>query len=427
MPAPEAARLLDGPYAWLRLAISLTLAIVLGIGMWSLVLVLPEVQADFGVGRGDTSIAWTTTMLGFGVGNWLLGRLVDRFGVTPVLIGSGALMAAGFAFGARATGVPGLAAAQVLIGAGAAAGFGPLIADVSHWFRRRRGVAVAIAASGNYLAGVIWPLALRGLLEDEGWRAVYGLIAVICVLATAPLALALRRRMPLETMAASAVPRDGRAAPTGLSPRTLTLLLCVAGIGCCVAMAMPQVHIVAYCADLGYGVTVGAQMLALMLGAGVVSRLVSGFLADAIGGVRTLLIGSILQGVALALYLPFDGLVALYVVSFVFGLSQGGIVPSYAMIVREFLPPREAGARIGLVIMATIAGMALGGWLSGWIYDLHRLLPAGDPERHRLQHRQHPDHALHPLALGGAAQSPGGDGVKPGRVSRVQDRYKYMK
>ncbi len=369
MTAPDAARLLDGPYAWLRLAISLALAIVLGVGMWALVLVLPEVQADFGVGRGDTSIAWTTTMLGFGVGNWLLGRLVDRFGVTLVLIGSGALMSAGFALGALATGVPGLAAAQALIGAGAAAGFGPLIADVSHWFRRRRGVAVAIAASGNYLAGAIWPMALRGTLEDEGWRTVYVLIAVICVLATGPLALALRRRMPLEAMAASAVPRDGRVAPTGLSPRGLTLLLCAAGIGCCVAMAMPQVHIVAYCADLGYGVAVGAQMLALMLAAGVVSRLISGFLADAIGGVRTLLVGSILQGLALALYLPFDGLVALYVVSFVFGLSQGGIVPSYAMIVREFLPPREAGARIGLVIMATIAGMALGGWLSGWIFD----------------------------------------------------------
>jgi MFS family permease len=147
-------------------------------------------------------------------------------------------------------------------------------------------------------------------------------------------------------------------------------LLALAGIGCCVAMSMPQVHIVAYCADLGYGVAVGAEMLALMLTAGIVSRLASGFLADWIGGVRTLLLGSVLQGLALVLYLPFDGLTSLYVVSLIFGLSQGGIVPSYAIIVREYLPAQEAGARIGFVIMATILGMALGGWMSGWIFDL---------------------------------------------------------
>jgi MFS family permease len=135
-------------------------------------------------------------------------------------------------------------------------------------------------------------------------------------------------------------------------------------------MSMPQVHIVAYCADLGYGVARGAEMLSLMLGAGIISRLASGFLADHIGGVRTLLLGSVLQGMALFFYLPFDGLMSLYIVSLIFGLSQGGIVPSYAIIVREYLPAREAGQRIGTVIMATVVGMAFGGWLSGWIYDV---------------------------------------------------------
>ena len=133
---------------------------------------------------------------------------------------------------------------------------------------------------------------------------------------------------------------------------------------------MPQVHIVAYCVDLGFGLARGADMLAIMVGAGVVSRLASGFLADAIGGVKTLLLGSVLQCAALFLFLPFDGLVSLYLVSLVFGLSQGGIVPSYAIVVREYLPAKEAGQRVGLVIMATILGMALGGWMSGWIYDL---------------------------------------------------------
>jgi MFS family permease len=135
-------------------------------------------------------------------------------------------------------------------------------------------------------------------------------------------------------------------------------------------MSMPQVHIVAYCGDLGYGVARGAEMLSLMLGFGIVSRIGSGFIADRIGGVRTLLLGSLLQGVALFLYLWFDGLASLYVISALFGLFQGGIVPSYAIIVREYFPPREAATRLGVVLMATLLGMALGGWLSGLVFDL---------------------------------------------------------
>jgi MFS family permease len=135
-------------------------------------------------------------------------------------------------------------------------------------------------------------------------------------------------------------------------------------------MSMPQVHIVALCVDRGYGPAVGAEMLSIMLLGGVVSRLISGLVADQLGGVLTLLIGSALQMLALFLYLPAGGLVSLYMVSLVFGLAQGGIVPAYALIVREYMPAREAGARVGFVIMATILGMALGGWLSGWIHDV---------------------------------------------------------
>ena len=131
-----------------------------------------------------------------------------------------------------------------------------------------------------------------------------------------------------------------------------------------------QVHIVAYCGDLGYGVARGAEMLSLMLGFGVVSRLASGWISDRIGGVRTLLLGSTLQMATLFFYLPFDGLISLYVVSALFGLAQGGIVPSYAIIIREYMPASEAGTRVGIVMMATIIGMALGGWVSGVIFDL---------------------------------------------------------
>ena len=158
--------------------------------------------------------------------------------------------------------------------------------------------------------------------------------------------------------------------PISLSPAALQVLLVIAGLGCCVAMSMPQVHIVAYCMDLGYGVAHGADMLSIMMAGGVVSRLASGFLADRIGGMKTLLIGSVLQCLSLLFYIPFDGLASLYVVSLVFGLSQGGIVPCYAIIVRDYMPAKEAGQRIGIVMMATIFGMAIGGWMSGWIYDL---------------------------------------------------------
>jgi MFS family permease len=148
------------------------------------------------------------------------------------------------------------------------------------------------------------------------------------------------------------------------------VLLCVAGVACCVAMSMPQVHIVAYCTDLGFGAARGAEMLSLMLACGIVSRLISGAICDRIGGLRTLLLGSALQTVALVMFLPFDGLVPLYVISALFGLFQGGIVPSYAIIVREHFPAAEAGARVGTVIMATMLGMALGGWMSGKVFDI---------------------------------------------------------
>jgi MFS family permease len=259
---------------------------------------------------------------------------------------------------------------QVLIGFATAASFGPLIADVSQWFLRRRGIAVALIASGNYLSGALWPLILADILAGPGWRTAYLVIAASALLVMLPLTYALRRPLPEEAMQTSAAAAALRARTAGLSPNTLVWLLAVAGIGCCVAMSMPQVHIVAYCVDLGYGPAVGAEMLSLMLMGGVVSRLISGLLADRLGGVITLLIGSSLQMLALFLYLPTSGLAPLYIVSLIFGLSQGGIVPSYAIIVREYLPPKEAGARVGFVIMATIVGMALGGWMSGWIYDV---------------------------------------------------------
>jgi MFS family permease len=311
-------------------------------------------------------------MIGFALGGVLMGRWADRAGVmVPVLAATIALSAGYVAAGLSTSYLQFTLAHGVLIGLlGASATFGPLIADTSHWFLRRRGLAVAIAASGNYLAGTLWPPAVQYLIDHFGWRTAHVSVGVFCLVTMLPLALLLQRRAPLHEAAASPSTRAGPARPLGLSPATLQGLLIVAGLSCCVAMSMPQVHIVAYCADLGYGAARGAEMLSLMLGFGIVSRLASGWIADRIGGLATLLLGSALQGAALLLYVPFDGLASLYVISALFGLFQGGIVPSYAIIVREYFAPREAGARVGMVLMATLAGMALGGWSSGAIFDV---------------------------------------------------------
>ena len=363
----------DSRFAAWRLAATLALMTVGSAGMYVVAVVLPSVQAEFGVARSDASLPYTALLIGFGIGGVIMGRLADRFGVmVPVLVGAAGL-ALGFAAAAYSNSVWSFALVHgVLIGMlGSSATFAPLVADTSAWWIRRRGIAVAICASGNYLAGAIWPPIVQAIVEAHGWRTAYMVLAVVCAVAMPVLALALRERAPAAVAAApkahTPVPSER---PFGLSMNAATTLLCIAGVACCVAMSMPQVHIVAYCTDLGYGAARGAEMLSLMLACGIVSRLVSGVICDRIGGLRTLLLGSVLQGLALVLFLPFDGLVSLYVVSAMFGLFQGGIVPSYAIIIREHFPPVSAGARVGLVLTSTLLGMALGGWMSGKVFDL---------------------------------------------------------
>ncbi|HSC22961.1 MAG TPA: MFS transporter [Casimicrobiaceae bacterium] len=364
----------ESSQAWTRLAVTLLLSTIGGVGMWSVVVALPTVQAEFGVARGAASLPYTLTMLCFGVASIGMGRLSDRFGIMVPVVVATLLLGAGYAVAAFAQSLASYALAQgLLIGAGSSATFAPLLAHVSLWFTRRRGIAVAIVASGNYLAGTVWPPIVEHYIGTAGWRPTYLGIAIFCLATMLPLTLLLRRKPPL----ADAPAADGGVRVVAQSPQSLGLggnalqvLLVVSGLSCCVAMSMPQVHLVAYCSDLGYGPARGAQMLSLMLACGVVSRLAFGAICDRVGGLRTLLLGASLQGLALLLYLPFDGLASLYVVSALFGLFQGGIVPSYAIIVREFFSRSEAGARVAIVITATLFGMALGGYLSGAIFDV---------------------------------------------------------
>jgi len=359
----------DSAQAWLRLTATVLLSTIGGVGMWSVVVALPAVQSEFGIPRAEASLPFTLAMLGFAAGGVAMGRLLDRVGIFgPVSVGA-AMLGIGYVIAAGARSPVIFALAHALIGFGSSATLGPLMADISKWFVRRLGVAVTLCSAGNYFAGALWPPIVQHAIAAYGWRATHAAIGPLCGVAILAIAFAaLRRHAPI----ASGVGSGSRAAAPGtlgLSPGALQALLAVASVCCCVAMSMPQVHIVAYCGDLGYGVARGADMLALMMAFGVVGRVLSGIIADRVGGLRTLMLGSGLQGIALLMYLFFDGLFSLYAISALFGLFQGGIVPSYAIIVREYFPAKEAGTRVGIVLMASLVGMALGGWMSGYIFD----------------------------------------------------------
>jgi MFS family permease len=351
----------------MRLLVALVLGTIGSVGMWSYVVVLPPVQADFGILRADASMPYTAAMIGFAFGGVAMGRLLDRYGIMIPAISGTLLTVAGFVAASYAPNIWALVAAHVVIGFGCSGTFGPIVSDMSHWFKKRRGIAIGIASCGNYASGAIWPPIVQHFVTAEGWRATHMGIAVFCLVSMIPLALMLRRPSPVDHVDLTSNTAHGTL---GLKPNTLQALLAVAGIACCVAMSMPQVHIVAYCADLGYGPARGAEMLSLMLGLGLIARVASGSIADTIGGLGALMIGSALQAFALILYLGFNGLTSLYVVSALFGLFQGGIIPMYAVIVREYFSPKDAGTRVGIALMFALFGMALGGWMSGAIFDL---------------------------------------------------------
>jgi MFS family permease len=359
----------DSAQAWLRLAATVLLSTIGGVGMWSVIVALPAVQAQFAIPRAEASLPFTLAMLGFAAGGVAMGRLLDRVGILGPVSVCAVALAIGYVAAAGARSPATFALAHVAIGFGSSATLGPLMADISKWFVRRRGVAVTLCSAGNYFAGALWPPVVQHAIATYGWRATHLAIGPLCGAAVLLIAFAaLRRPAPAASEDASG-PRAVSPATLGLSPAALQTLLAFASVCCCVAMSMPQVHIVAYCGDLGYGVARGADMLALMMAFGVVGRILSGVIADQWGGLRTLMLGSALQGIALVMYLFFDDLFSLYAISALFGLFQGGIVPSYAIVVREYFPAKEAGTRVGIVLMASLIGMALGGWMSGYIFD----------------------------------------------------------
>ncbi|MEN9755765.1 MAG: hypothetical protein RLZ07_2147 [Pseudomonadota bacterium] len=363
---------IETPYSWLRLIIAILVGTIGGVGMWSVVVALPAVQAEFGTGRGNASLPYTLVMLGVAAGGLFMGRMSDKRGIAPPLMIGAVALGAGYALAALSPNIwVFIIIHGVLIGAlGSSASFGPLMSNTSMYFSKHRGLAVALCACGSYFAGAVWPKVVQYGIDHIGWRMTHVWIGLFCVVALIPLALLMRRRAPTQKPMShpSTMARDKGG--LGLSPPLLQALLGIAGLGCCIAMAMPQVHLVAYCGDLGYGAARGAEMLSIMLGLGVISRTAGGFVSDRFGSIFALVLGSTMQGLALTLFLFFDSLTSLYLISALFGLFQGGIVPNYAVIVRDYFPAEEAGRRVGLVLMATLVGMAVGGWMSGAIFDL---------------------------------------------------------
>jgi MFS family permease len=371
MNGDHGGTIIESPYRWFRLTVSLLLSTIAGIGMWSAVVALPAIQADFGIDRASAALPFTFAFSGYAFGGALMGRLADRLGIViPVTIGS-VMLGLGYVSSSFSVAAWQYAIAYGVIGVGSSAALAPLMADISHWFARRRGIAVAIVSCGSYVAGTIWPPAIEYAVASVGWRQTHVLIGVLSMVTMLPLIfLALRPRAPAINVNAVDVVSDGAQRAFGLSPNALQATLMIAGVCCCVTMSTPQVQIVAYCGDLGFGPARGAEMLSLMMGLGVVSRLLAGSVADRLGGLTTLAIFSTLQAVATFPYILLDDLAALYVISGLFGLFHGGLIPMYAVTVREYFSPHEAGVRVGMVLGATLLGMALGGWMSGVIFDL---------------------------------------------------------
>ena len=363
----------DSQQAWFRLAIIFTMSVIGTAGMWSVVIILPNIQSEFALDRAASTYPYVATMFGYGIGNVIIGRMLDRIGIKKPIIFALSLLVASYILSIFVRDVFFLSIIQFFLGFSAAAFFGPMMADISNYFYRRKGLAVSLVASGQHLCGAIWPFLIKDFLLDGDWRNAHLFIAIVCSILIPILFYLLGNKKPkidLNQNLSSRREDINSKVKLSISNKRVQVLLMFAGVFCCVAMSMPQVHIVPLCIDNGYGLAVGTEILSFMLFAAVASRVIFGFLSDKIGPIQTLLLGSSLQAISLTMFLPFNSQLSLYIVAIFFGLSQGGIVPIYAVIISKFLPSNEVAERVGLLIFATIVGMSLGGWLSGEIYDL---------------------------------------------------------
>ena len=362
---------IETPFGWVIMVASL-LIITMAVATNYLVVVgIKPMAESMDWPRWVTSSAYSCMAIGSGIGGILVGLWADKRGIASSLAMAAVSIGIGTVLISQTDSpVAMLVICFIFLGMfGNGAVFSPLIANITRWFDRRRGIAVSIVMAGQNLAGALWAPTFRHGFETIGWRETwfwYGLLATAGLL---PASLLLRRRPPMPELG-KPVPRERHAVETRLHPLVVQGLLCAAIIGCCVAMAMPLVHVVAYCSDLGFGLDQGALVLSLLLSCGFVSRMLFGWLSDKIGGLKTIFLGAAMQALALALFALVDTLLGLYLVAGLFGLVFGGIVPSYALATRQLFPASQAAARIGVIFMAGYIGMASGGFLGGVIFDM---------------------------------------------------------
>jgi MFS family permease len=349
--------------AILSLVYGSTLIIVVG---------LRAMEADLGVPRSVLALAGSLTWVGTGSGGIAMGWLADRIGIrNSVLIGA-VMVTAGL--GLCATGH----IWALYVGQGALIGFfgmgaiyPPLLIYVSRWFDRRRGTAVALISSGQYVAGVVWPAVFERLIAGPGWRTAYLGFAAVVLLGVLPIALLFLKPAPIPLFGSGAqgMERTRRRQVLGLPPNLVQAILCVAGVCCCVPMAIPQAHLVAFCGDIGIGAATGAMMLSVLLGCAFFSRQFWGAFADRYGGLKTVLAGSACQAVSIGAFLLTQNEAGLFFIAAAYGFGFSGIIPAYVVAIRDLFPSSEASWRVPLVLFTAMSGMAVGSWFAGALYD----------------------------------------------------------
>ena len=364
-------------FRFVVLFVSIFLVLCANGSMFVLVVGLKQIALDFGWPRSVPSLAYSCLFLGTGVGGIVMGYWFDRSGAGPVtglgmsMIGTGALLASMFSAQWQLYAIYG-----VMMGLlGQAAVIGPLVVNVMRWFEHRRGFAVGLLAAGQGVAGTVWPPVFRYFNETAGWRTTYLWFGIFVLFTALPLTALLWRRLPSRPIRPEGRARTGltsstRAVRLGISNSRLQAALCLAMFACCVPMSIPLGHLIAHASDLGHPTVRAAELLAVALFAATLVRLAGGTLVvDRIGGLSALLAFSVIQAAALALYALVDALLALYLVSVLFGAGYGGIAMCYPVIVREYLPAAESGRRLGLILLFGAIGMAMGGGIGGYVFD----------------------------------------------------------
>jgi MFS family permease len=360
---------IEGRKSWI--AASITLAILsVSYGSPLLIVVgLKPIQEALGTDRSVIALAGSLVWVGTGLGGIPMGWLADRIGIRAV-VGIGAvMMALGLAISTIGGALPlylGHGLFLGLIGNGAI--YAPLLIYVSRWFDRRRGAAIALISSGQYIAGVFWPSVFERGIAAYGWQTMMLFYAVVVLVGILPL-LPLLQPVPKPVSAGPAVSAGRDRSILGLSPNLVQTVICVAGFCCCIPMAIPNSHLVAFCSDIGIAPVHGAAMLSVLLGCAFISRQFWGSLADRIGGLRTVMAGSACQAAAIAAFLITQNEAGLFVIAGVYGLGFSGIIPSYSVAIRDLFPSAEASWRIPTILFTAMSGMAVGSWLAGRIYD----------------------------------------------------------